>query len=109
MNLREQILATEDIRHEDVQVPEWGVTVRVRALPGNLMEAWAQAHVDAQGKPRDSRDRMLRIFLLCIVDPETGEPIFTEADLPALEKKCASAIGALTGVALGLNGGRAKN
>lgn len=109
MSLRDQILAATDIKHEDVEVPEWGVTVRVRTLPGTLMEEWAQAHVDEAGKPRGGRERMLRIFLLCVVDPATDAPLFTSEDLPALSQKSASAIGNLTGVALALNGGRAKN
>jgi hypothetical protein len=109
VSLRDQILAAQDLRHEDVEVPEWGVKVRVRTLRGEEIDAWVQAHIDEKGAPRDGPDRMMRIFVACVVDPETEAPLFTLADIPALQKKCATAVSGLAGIALTLNGGKAKN
>ena len=87
---REQILAVDDLPHMDVDVPEWGGTVRVRTLRGTdrarLMEITADAKDD--GAPDDWIERLV---VACTCD-EAGEPLFEVADTRELHKKNAKAL-----------------
>lgn len=101
---REAILAAEDLRSVDVDVPEWGGTIRVRMLTGAEMDqfmATVQQH-QVNGKI-DPKTLRARLVILTAVD-EDGARLFTDDDLDALQGKSHAAIARVFGEAQHLNG-----
>jgi hypothetical protein len=103
---KEQILGADDRRTEDVEVPEWGGTVRVRALSGRERDAYEAGIVQVRGD--GSRNVTLenirsRLVSLTAVD-ESGERIFSDGDVKALGEKSAAALERVFDVARKLSG-----
>jgi len=103
---REQILEAPDLPYEDVDVPEWGGTVRVRGLTGAERDQFEAAILERQ---RDGRLRVrmenirARLVALACVDEE-GERLFSEQDVAALGRKSAVALQRVFEVAQRLSG-----
>ncbi|MET9396279.1 hypothetical protein [Kitasatospora sp. NPDC002965] len=98
-----QIKQASDIKVEDVDVPEWGGTVRVRGLTGAERESWEQAQMVAG--PNGTRvqrpgltDQRARLLVRCVVD-EAGELMFDESDIKDLNAKASAALDRLVDVA----------
>lgn len=105
MSLRDRILAAEDRPHTDVEVPEWGVTVRIRAMSGldrDLWEAGILARRQSGGGPLANMRASLVAH--CALDPETGERLFSEDDVAVLGSKAAKPLDRLFSVASDLSG-----
>jgi hypothetical protein len=103
---REQILGADDRRTEDVAVPEWGGTVRVRALSGAERDAYEASIVTVRpdGSSRVSLKNLRgRLVSLSVVDEE-GNRVFSEEDAVALGEKSASALERVFDVARRLSG-----
>lgn len=103
---REQILGADDRSTQDVEVPEWGGSVRVRAISGAERDAYEAGLV--QLKSDGSRKFTLanarsRLVALSIVD-EAGARIFDEADVAKLGEKSAVALERVFDVAASLSG-----
>lgn len=90
---REAILGASDITTEDVAVPEWGGTVRVKGLTAAQRDAFEQSSITGKGRKRDVNLANLRARLvaLTVVD-DAGEPIFEPSDVRALGEKSAAAM-----------------
>jgi len=90
---RQEILSIRDIRTETVFVPEWGGTVRIKAMTGKERDAWETALFQIDGKDVKMNKENLRAKLvaLTVVD-EAGQRLFTEADVEALGSKSAAAL-----------------
>lgn len=91
---REEILGADDRRHEDVEVPEWGGTVRVRALSGTERDAYEAGIVQISGDGRRKftlANARARLVSLSIVD-ENGARLFSEGDIEELGEKSATAL-----------------
>lgn len=84
------ILAANDLPHEDVEVPEWGGTVRVRALTGTERDAYESSLVTAKGE-QNLADVRAKLCAASIVD-ESGATVFSAADIAALGKKNGAAL-----------------
>lgn len=97
MLTRDQILAAPDLPYEDVDIPEWGGTVRLRALTGSEVEAISQAAAT------DQVGTIRRALGYCLVD-ENLVRLFSDEDLDALWEKNASIL-----MKLGLIGLRLSN
>lgn len=80
---RDQILATADLPAEDVEVPEWGGTVRVRTMTA--------AERDVISGITDDIHFMERLVAVVVID-EAGNRVFSDADVEALGKKSAHAL-----------------
>lgn len=102
---REQILQAEDLGFEDVEVPEWGGTVRVRIMTGAERDAFEQSIVTRRGKDVNLNMVNIRAKLVatCLID-EKGDRLFTEKDVNILAQKSAVALDRVFGVAQRLNG-----
>ena len=101
MSLRDQILAADDLPVESVDVPEWGITVRVRSLMAYERDALEMAI--ANSKSRTVDNLRARLCALSIVDDD-GERVFSDADAHALGQKSARALDRVFAVAMRLNG-----
>lgn len=94
------ILSAEDLPHEDVAVPEWGGTVRIRTMMSKTrdeFESWLLAN---RGRHENVRGHLVA---LCAVDAE-GQRLFTIEQAAALGEKSAKAMDRLFDVAQRLNG-----
>ena len=102
---KDDILQREDILTRDVEVPEWGGTVRVRGMSGVerdkfeasliVEEAPAERTAPAQGTDGDVKTSMdnvrAKLCAWCIVDGD-GARMFADADVVALGAKSAAAL-----------------
>lgn len=104
MLTREQILSADDLKSEDVEVPEWGGSVRVIVMSGAARDAF-------QGSMAES-DKSISYFhnslLVATAVGDDGAPLFTAADMEALRAKSAAAVTRVASVAERLNGFGAK-
>lgn len=102
-NLREAILNAQDEQSQLVEVPEWGVTVKVVGMTGNDRSAFMSACMDEKGNPQFERVYSA-VIIACTVDPETGEKVFEATDRDELDRKSAKATERIAKVALELSG-----
>jgi hypothetical protein len=95
---KNQILAAEDRPSTEVEVPEWGGTVRIMAPSSwELSEHQAsqiKVRLGSDGKPQTTVDMTgadAKLAALCIVDGE-GKRLFDEKDVRKLGGKSAAAL-----------------
>jgi hypothetical protein len=103
---RDAILAAPDLATQDVEVPEWGGTVRLRMMNGQERDAFeASCMVSKADGTQEFNMRNLRARLVAVtlVDAE-GKRLFNEGDVDALGRKSAKALGRVFEVASKLNG-----
>jgi hypothetical protein len=102
---KEAIFAQNDQTHEDVEVPEWGGTVRLRSLTGEERDAYEASMVQQVGKKARANLRNMRAKLVAMAAiKETGEPLFDHADVMRLGQSNAAALDRLFEVAQRLSG-----
>lgn len=103
---REEILAVDDQKYEDVAVPEWGGTIKVRGLTGAQRDDFEAKSVVGHGAKQRINTRNLRVRLIaaCVIDPDTGLPLFQQADVIKLGEKSALALERVFGVCQRLSG-----
>lgn len=91
----EQILNSDDLTYEDVKVPEWGGTVRVRELPGTERDKFEAQFVGKDGasvRAEGLEGFRSRLAAAAIVD-EHGKQMFrSAAETKRLGEKSASAL-----------------
>lgn len=99
---REQILSAADQSTEEVEVPEWGGTVRVRTISGDERDTFDLYRDKAQKKGAVIG---FKAFLVAMAacDAE-GNPLFKPEDVVELGKKSDSALNRVFDVACRLNG-----
>ncbi len=99
---RESILAAQDIKSEDVEVPEWGGSVRVRMMTGSERDGVLAKLVGAA----DTGERGTRyrgaLLAACLVG-EDGVALFGPDELAHLGSKSAVALDRVFKVAERLN------
>lgn len=96
------ILGVNDLKHEDVHVPQWGGSVRVRTMMGLERDEFRTAiSQGAGGTPVGKFSAAL--LAACIVD-ESGARLFSADDMAELQKKSAASLDAPAAVAMRLNG-----
>ena len=102
MDLRERILASDDIPVEVIDVPEWGEKVELRGLTGLQRSELLQP---VAGAERVELSVMYwRCVLLGAFDPDTGAPVFTESDQDAAMGKSGLAIDRIATKVMKLSG-----
>jgi hypothetical protein len=89
MLTRAAIFAAEDLKSEIIGVPEWGGSVKVQEMSGALRIRWENA---VAGLGADAGLKILGALVVCSVVDESGEPLFTDADIDALGKKSTAAL-----------------
>ncbi len=102
---RDQILNANDLVYEDIDVPEWGGKVRVRALTGAERDRFEAAILEQRGRGVRVRLENARALIaaMSIVDSE-GNRLFSDRDVQALGQKSAAALDRVTTVAMRLSG-----
>lgn len=115
---RDAILAADDLDYQDVDVPEWGGTVRVRSLTVHQRDQLAMTVVSFDDSIRASRangDAELKlnrdglaelkaqivVWTACDGD---GQRLFSQKDLAAVGEKSPDVIDRLSDTALEISG-----
>jgi hypothetical protein len=96
------ILGAEDLKHEDVEVPAWGGTVRVRVMTGAERDEFRAAIASEDGSIPVGKFSAALLVATCI--DETGARLFTMEDMDQLEEKSAASLDGPAAVAMRLNG-----
>ncbi len=98
----DQILATDDRKYAEVEVPEWGGTVRLATMTAQQRDQYEYAL--ANRKEDDTQAPSMRATLVaaCAVD-ENGALLFTAQQVEALSAKNASALNRLWHKCLEIN------
>ena len=99
------ILTANDLKSEDVEVPEWGGAVRVRSFTGRERDAFEASMVRGEGRDRkvDLTNMRARLVGLTVID-ETGQRLFTDEEVDLLGAKSGAALDRVFAVAQKLNG-----
>lgn len=84
-----QIIAADDLKTQDVPVPEWGGDVRIKAATPAIIKAVRASANLKKGEEDDSFG--YRLMAQSIVD-ENGEKVFDPGDIAALEAKSLPAV-----------------
>ncbi|MBP8292712.1 MAG: hypothetical protein KAX65_08060 [Caldilineaceae bacterium] len=106
-----EIFAQDDLKHEDVQVPEWGgAFVRVRSMSASERDRFEAGTVQRNGKNVTTNLEHIRarLCIMCLVD-ENGEHLFDDGDTFPLGAKSAAALDRIFQVAQKLNGLREED
>ena len=102
------ILMAADLPQEDVAVPEWGGTIRLRSLTGAERDAFEAAVFGRDGDPEAPHrvnylNMRARLVALSAIG-EDGQRLFEDGDIEALGKKNAAALDRLFDVCQRLSG-----
>lgn len=97
------ILGASDLKTEDVLVPAWGGTVRVRTMTGAERDEF-RASIAATGDVGVSIGKFSAALLCAACVDESGARLFTADDMAALQAKSAASLDAPAAVAMRLNG-----
>lgn len=98
---KEQILAANDRRRIEIEVPEWGGPVLLSVMSGTERESFEREWTNTDEKLLPNYK--LKMLRRCIVD-DAGEPMFTDADFSALGGKNAMVLDRLFDECMRLNG-----
>jgi hypothetical protein len=102
---KSDIFGADDRRYEDVFVPEWGGTVRLRGLTGSERDDFEGSITKVvKGKEvRDVRNFRARLIALSAVN-EDGTRMFDPNEVAALGRRSSAALSRLFDVACRLSG-----
>jgi len=90
---RDAILSASDIKTEDVAVPEWGGTVRVKGLTAAQRDVFESQVMTTRGKDVSVNMAGIRSLLASMaIVGEDGTPLFSKADVKALGEKSGAAL-----------------
>lgn len=99
------ILEASDLPFVDVDVPEWGGTVRVRTLTGTELDAYeAENFVQTESKVTLNRSDLRARLLVRAIVGEDGKPLFNAKQIADLGRKSAKVLDRLFETAQTLSG-----
>jgi len=98
------ILAAVDLKTEDVHVPAWGGTVRIRTMTGQERDEFRASIAATEGEAGVPIGKFSAALLVAACVDEAGERLFTAGDMAALQAKAAASLDAPAAVAMRLNG-----
>jgi hypothetical protein len=96
------ILAADKLKSEDVEVPEWGGTVRVRAMTGAERDAIGAALADKTKSADFGPLYAAHVTATCVVG-EDGAPLFGIDRVDELRARSSVALDRVYQVAMRLN------
>lgn len=97
---KQAIFGISDMKIEDLYVPEWDVTVRIRSLTGFERDTFENSLIDQRGKKNklDMRNARAKLVALCVID-EDGNRMFEDSEIGMLGMKNAAALDKIYDVA----------
>lgn len=103
MSMRDKILALQDIPVEQVEVPEWGVSLEVRGMNGADRTRIMDMAMQTEGG-LNLQVVYPEIVIATVFDPESGAQVFDPKDRDVLLSKSATALDRLAQVGMRLSG-----
>lgn len=100
---KDEILGAEDVWFEDVEVSEWGGTVRVQMMTGEARDRYEQQLFDAKKEEISLANIRAKLVAACVVD-DKGNLLFGDKDIQALGRKSSRALDRVYAVCQKLNG-----
>jgi hypothetical protein len=98
---KDEILKSQDSKFVELEVPEWGGSVRLATMSGFARDRFETSVV---GKNNMNTSNIRAKFVAaCLVD-ENGNLLFNESEIEALGKKSSVALDKVFGAAQKLNG-----
>ena len=94
---KDAILAAEDRRTEEVNIPEWGGSVKVRTMSGSERDAFEIAITGV------SKSNIRARFCALVIVDEKGNRMFTDVEIAKLGEKSASSLDKVMEVGQRLN------
>ena len=88
---KDQILGVEDLPSEDVHIPEWGGSVRIRGMTASERDSF---EADIAGEKANWQNFRARWIVYCCID-EKGNKIFDKRDAKQLGQKSGKAVSKL--------------
>lgn len=104
MNLRDKILAVQDIPSETITVSEWDVDLLIKGMTAGERVTLMQNAYDSRTEQVNMSKVYPDVVVACAHDPETGEPVFTDSDKEAILGKSSASIEKIADVGLRLSG-----
>jgi len=95
--------AANDLKHEDVPVPQLGGMVRIRVMTGAARDAFNEYVQSFQDDKRPASAINAALLVQTCID-EDGAPMFTMDEIEMLRDKSAAALDTMTEAAIRLNG-----
>ena len=99
---KEQILNSQDLTKEKIEVPEWGGVIFVRTMTGAERDSFEQGIVNDDRTANLSNIRA-KLCALTVIDEE-GKRIFTDDDVKGIGEKSSLVLDRVFQVAQKLNG-----
>ena len=99
---REKILEANDINFAEVAVPEWGGTVRIRTISGDLRDGYDLYRSKISDSQTNPGYRAFVCAMCCV--GEDDKPMFTTKDIQALGEKSSAALDRVFEAADKING-----
>lgn len=106
---REAILSVDDVETRDVDVPQWGGTVRVRSISALERERLMKSSMIVEGRGKNTVQKFdmptfrVKLAALAMVDGN-GNRLFSERDVELLGQRNAKALETVSDVAAELAG-----
>lgn len=102
---KDQILASKDLNYEEVSVPEWGGTVKIKTMTGSERDDFEASVYETKGKDASINFKNFRSKLVAktLVD-ESGVRLFKDTEVDLLGQKSSKALDRVFSVAQKLNG-----
>ena len=104
MSIRNKIIQAVDYDSELYEVPEWGVTIKLRSMMAGERNRISIKHMNEKGDITDYAGLAMEVLVASMFEPETDQPIFTFDDIEELNKKSGKVIDGLVMAAMKLNG-----
>lgn len=88
---KDQILKIDDLPKIEVEVPEWGGTVLITMMSGEARMQYENFFVSQGDSMQATENLTAKLIALTLVD-ENGKRIFSDEDIPLINKKSAKAL-----------------
>lgn len=89
----EEILAAADYKFEDVEVPEWGGSVRIKSLTGSERDKFEASTIERRGKNvRQNLDNLRARLVAWSAIDAGGNRLFQPYQIEELGRKSAAAL-----------------
>jgi hypothetical protein len=102
---KKQILAAQDIKREEVNVPEWGGSVWVYGMTGSQRDEYEGSIIELRGQTQTLKMNNIRAKLCALtIRDEDGKRLFDSDEIDELGAKSAQALQRIFEVAQRLSG-----
>ena len=102
-----QLIATaDDIESEDVEIPIWGCTIRIKGMNGYGRSTYLARLIKAREEEDEQKISEIEaeLIIACAYDPEDDSLCFVSSDVPMLLEHSGAVLGVLSQKALRLSG-----